>query len=74
MNGVKVHSSHESIEKLLGRFKRLTESTGIIAEVKEKMFYEKPSVIKRRKKKDAIRKAQKEREQGDRDRGEDYEY
>jgi small subunit ribosomal protein S21 len=68
MNGVKAYGDNESVEKLLRKFKRLTEATGIITEVKEKMFYEKPSVIKRKKIKDAIRKAKKDRErieQGD---------
>jgi len=51
----------ESIERMLRRFKRVTEAAGILAEVKKRRSYEKPSEQRRRAKKDAIRKAQMER-------------
>jgi len=47
----------ENIERMLRRFKRVAESAGILAEVKRRRSYEKPSEKKRRKRKDAIRKA-----------------
>lgn len=39
----------ESFEKALKRFKRAVEKEGIIAEVKRRQFYEKPSEKKKRK-------------------------
>lgn len=50
----------ENIERMLRRFKRVTESVGVLADLKKKRSYEKPSEKKRRKYKDAIRKAQLE--------------
>ncbi|MCS7084369.1 MAG: 30S ribosomal protein S21 [Aquificaceae bacterium] len=42
-------SEGESFEKALKRFKRAVEKEGIIAEVKRRQFYEKPSEKKKRK-------------------------
>ncbi|MEN3033557.1 MAG: 30S ribosomal protein S21 [Aquificaceae bacterium] len=39
----------EPFEKALKRFKRVVEKEGIIAEVKRRQFYEKPSEKKKRK-------------------------
>jgi ribosomal protein S21 len=74
----------ENIERMLRRFKRVAESAGILAELKKRRSYEKPSEQKRRKRKDAIRKAmldkfpqkrksRRDREERDQDRGH-YEY
>ncbi len=48
MPGIKIRET-ESYENALRRFKKQCEKSGIIAEVRKKEFYEKPSV--RRKKK-----------------------
>ena len=41
-------------EVLMKRFKKATERSGIIQEVKKREFFEKPTWKKRRKKKEAI--------------------
>ena len=50
-------SGLDNVEKMLRRFKRVSESAGIVAELKKRRSYEKPSEEKRRKRKEAIRKA-----------------
>ena len=45
----------ESLESALRRFKRITASSGVLAEVRKREAYEKPSV-KRKKKSEAARK------------------
>jgi small subunit ribosomal protein S21 len=47
----------ENIERMLRRFKRVAESAGVLADLKKRRSFEKPSEKKRRKYKDAIRKA-----------------
>ncbi len=44
----------ENIERALKRFKRKSEKTGIIKEVRTRKQYEKPSVLKRIKMQHAI--------------------
>lgn len=51
---------NESVERMLRRFKRVTESAGLLAEIKKRRSFEKPSETKRRKRKDAIRRAKQE--------------
>ena len=46
---------HESLDSALRRFKRQCARSGVIAEVKKREHYEKPSV-KRKKKSEAARK------------------
>ena len=46
---------NESIESALKRFKRKCASSGVIAEVRKREYYEKPSV-KRKKKAEAARR------------------
>ncbi len=48
--------AHEPLEKVIKKFKRMVEKEGIIREVKRREFFEKPSVIRNRKKKAAARK------------------
>lgn len=50
----------EGIERMLRRFKRAAESAGILAELKNRRSYEKPSDQRRKAKNDAIRAAQME--------------
>ncbi len=47
------------MEKVLKRFKRLVDREGIIKECKKREFYEKPSIIRNRKKKSLQRKIEK---------------
>ena len=42
--------SNETIEQLIKRFSRKVRREGIIEDVKNRMFYEKPSVRRRREK------------------------
>lgn len=49
----------ENLEKALKRFKRIVEKEGIIREWKKREYYEKPSIVKNRKKKALERKQQK---------------
>jgi len=44
---------NEPLEKALRRFKRKIEQEGIIRQLKERKHYEKPSVKKRKKRKNA---------------------
>ncbi len=54
MSGIKVGAS-ESIDSALRRFKRETAKSGVMAEIKKRKHYEKPSV-KRKKKSEAARR------------------
>lgn len=60
MSGIKVRPN-ESIDSALKRFKRETSKAGVMAEIKKRKHYEKPSV-KRKKKAEAAKK--KNRRQG----------
>tara|TARA_Y100000593_G_C4094482_1_gene230166 strand:+ start:242 stop:448 length:207 start_codon:yes stop_codon:yes gene_type:complete len=40
---------NESTEQLIKRFSRKVKNAGILEEYKKRMYYEKPSVVKRRK-------------------------
>lgn len=58
MAEVKV-GSNESIDSALRRFKRETSKSGVLAEVKKRKHYEKPSVKKKKKSEAARRKNKK---------------
>lgn len=45
-----------SFEKAMKRFKKLCQEDGFMLELRDRKFYKKPSVIKREKKLEAIRK------------------
>ncbi|XOU93908.1 MAG: 30S ribosomal protein S21 [Candidatus Kerfeldbacteria bacterium] len=49
----------ESIEKSLRHFRKMCEKTKIFSDIKRNLFYSKPSVIKKDKKKRAIKAQQK---------------
>ncbi|MEN6625452.1 MAG: 30S ribosomal protein S21 [Candidatus Sumerlaeia bacterium] len=49
---------NEPIDKALRRFKKECQKTGILAELRKREFYEKPS-IKRRRKLEAARRKQR---------------
>lgn len=52
----------ESTESLFKRFRKKHSKSGLIREVKEKMYFEKPSDKRRRKRAQAIRALKKEEE------------
>ena len=54
-NGTKIRED-EPAEILLKRFKREIINTGLLAELKRREFFEKPSVLKKRAKEVAARK------------------
>lgn len=60
MTGVRINDG-ESFENAVKRFKKLCEKAGILAEVRKRETYEKPSVRKKKKaavaKKRALKKA-----------------
>lgn len=49
----------ESFDSMLKRFKKAVEQAGIIAEVRKREYYEKPSVKRRRKRAAAIKRIMK---------------
>jgi len=55
----------ETNEELLKRFKKKFSKSGISKELKEKMYFEKPSDKKRRKKAQSIRNIQREQQKID---------
>jgi small subunit ribosomal protein S21 len=56
-----VKRENEDIESLIKRFKKKVNNRGILRELKNHSFYEKPSVYKKRKQKEArIRKEKDE--------------
>jgi small subunit ribosomal protein S21 len=52
-------TENESIDRALKRFKKECEKHGIMAEIKKREHYEKPSVRRKRKQLAAIRKIKK---------------
>jgi len=54
MSGIRI-GENESIESALKRFKRETAKAGLMAEIRKREHYEKPSV-KRKKKSEAARR------------------
>ena len=51
----------ETLESALKRFKRKVQQEGIIADIRRKEFYVKPSVAKREKHKKALEKVMKKK-------------
>lgn len=58
MTGVKI-GDHEPFEKALRRFNKKCVQAGLLKEIKKHQFFEKPSVKKKRKLNDAIRRLKK---------------
>ena len=58
MTGVRVREN-ESIESAIRRFKKLCEKAGILAELRKREHYEKPSERRKRKVEAARRKARR---------------
>ena len=60
--GSKVIVQNDNWEKALRTFKKKILESGKLIELKEKEFFEKPSITKRKTKNQQIRRAQKKRE------------
>ena len=71
MNGVYA-KDNENIEKVLRKFKRVCDNSGVLSEVRNYLSYEKPSEKKRRKHKEAVRKMNRPERAYDRKRRSDY--
>jgi len=57
-NKKKRHDGPPPFDVMLRQFKKKCERKGIVAEVRERQYYEKPSAKRQRKKKEAIRREQ----------------
>ena len=53
LKGLAVEVRNGDVGKALRRFKKMVQDDGILQEVRAKEFYEKPSIVKGRKKKQA---------------------
>ena len=62
---VKVKVVKGNIQQALKKFKNKTMDSNHLQELRERQQFLKPSVVKRKMKKDAIRKQQWDREKGD---------
>ena len=62
LKGLKVEVRNNDVGKALRRFKKLVQDDGILQEVQKREFYEKPSVIKNRKKRAARARHLKEKQ------------
>lgn len=60
--GSKVIVQNDNFEKALRLFKKKIVESGKLIELKEKEFYEKPSVTRRKTKNQQVRRAQRKRE------------
>lgn len=69
LRGLKVEVRNNDVGKALRRFKKLVQDDGILQEVRNKEFYEKPSVIKNRKKKAARARHLKDKQKRFNDQG-----
>ena len=58
MPSVKV-KNNESFDMALRRFKRACEKAGVLAEVRRREFYEKPTWVRKRKAAAAVKRSQK---------------
>jgi len=55
----------ESVEDLIKRFRKKFSKSGLVKELKERAYYEKPSVKKRRKRMQSIRLIEREQSKMD---------
>lgn len=59
-NGIYVRDT-EPVEVALKRFKREVANSGTLTELKKREFYEKPSMLKKKKRDAAVRKRQRKK-------------
>jgi small subunit ribosomal protein S21 len=57
--GLTVLVQHNNVDKAIKKLKKMIQNDGILNDIKKHSEYEKPSVIKRRKKAEARRRLQK---------------
>ena len=57
---MEVQVRNNNVEKALRQLKRKIKKSGLLIELKERQYYQKPSLIKREAKKQAIRRLKKE--------------
>ena len=60
--GSKVIVQNDNVEKAIRLFKKKIQDSGKLIELREKEFYEKPSVTRRKTKNQQTRRAQRRRE------------
>lgn len=60
--GSKVIVQNDNVEKALRLFKKKIQESGKLMDLKEREFYEKPSVTRRKTKNQQTRRAQRKRE------------
>ena len=58
MPGIKVKDS-EPFDVAIRRFRRICEKAGVLAEVRKREFYEKPTSVRKRKAAAAVKRARK---------------
>lgn len=61
-NGSRVEVYNDNLEKALRTFKKKITESGKLVELREKEFFEKPSVTKRKTKNQQVRRAQRRRQ------------
>jgi len=54
-----IWNSGESFESMMRRFKRVCQEDGILSEVRQRRFFEKPSQVRKRKKAAKLRKSRR---------------
>ena len=47
---------NESVEGMIKRFKKMCEKEGVIKDIRRKAYYEKPSVLNRRRMRNSIKR------------------
>ena len=50
LNGLKVYVKNNNVEYALKKFKRMVKDSELMVELRNRSFYEKPSMVKREKK------------------------
>jgi small subunit ribosomal protein S21 len=54
---IKVKSrGNESVEQMIRRFKKMCEKEGLVRDIKRRSYYEKPSEVRRRRRRKCIKR------------------
>ena len=61
-----VAGENESFDSLLRRFKKTVQRDRILSEIRKRRYFEQPSIIRKRKRSDKLRKSRRTAEQDDR--------
>ena len=54
-----VADNNESFDSLLRRFKKTVQRDGILSEIRKRRYFEQPSIIRKRKRADKLRKSRR---------------